>query len=60
MSQPRRPEQVSSDQPSELAVACIELGMTLSAEERAGLRAYADAAPPRGSTLARLRAGRKL
>lgn len=43
-------------EPSALAAACAELGMTLSAEERAGLHAYADAALPQGSTLARLRA----
>lgn len=42
--------------PSDLAQACIQLGMTLSEEERAGFRAYADNAPPAGSTLARLRA----
>jgi hypothetical protein len=47
-------------EPSDLAAACAELGMTLSAEERAGFHAYADAALPQGSTLVRLRTGEEL
>lgn len=50
----RLPDAQRSTENTDLAKVCVEYGMTLSDEERAGLRAYADNAPAQGSTLARL------